>query len=266
VLFVMQRPDEAYKQFQLAADEDPASELPSVAMGWLFGQSGDRQKANDWMERALRESPDDARSHLGMAAWLMQQGELERGLAEARTALHRAPDSYEARLLCAFLAWSQADYSAAEEILQALHQENPDDLTVSCQLVLVLADQADSAKHELATKLSQANLESFPSSPDVRATTGWVYFRTGQFDKAEKILQLALSDAAGQPQTVYYLASVLAAQGRTPEAKILLEKVISASEAFVFRPRAEELLKQITEGPSQPVAARAPAGNGDTSP
>jgi Flp pilus assembly protein TadD len=79
------------------------------------------------------------------------------------------------------------------------------------------------------------------------ATLGWTYYRTGRIDEAEVALRKANSLGRPTPDTLYFLARVMADRGRKEDAKMILESPIMKSPgAYLMRKEAEALLAELS--------------------
>ena len=65
---------EAHQELQRAAKEDATLEPAAVSMGWLYSRAGNPKKAEEWMDYAVKSAPDSLPIHMGVAAWLLEQG------------------------------------------------------------------------------------------------------------------------------------------------------------------------------------------------
>lgn len=250
VLLALGMETQAHDHFRRAAADDPTLDPSAVAMGWWYARHGDDQKASHWMNEAVTKAPEDPRAHVGIGAWLLQQGRLDQAKMHADTAAQLDPESGDAQLLVAMVARYRKDYDAAEKWLRKLHERSPQDFQISNQLVLVLAEQADPRKRHRALELAQTNLKDYPSSQAALATAGRVYFQLQRYDDAQRVLALARARGRLAPDAAYFLASVLAKQQRTAEAAKLLKQLLAQQQHFVFRGQAEDLLSQVAGGAS----------------
>ena len=57
-LFRLDLPDAAYKELKKAATDDAALESPDVMMGWLYASAANPKKAGEWMDQAIKQSPN----------------------------------------------------------------------------------------------------------------------------------------------------------------------------------------------------------------
>jgi len=94
---------------------------------------------------------------------------------------------------------------------------------------------------------AQINARVFPEQVEALATLGWTYYRTGRIDEAEANLRKANSLGRPTPDTLYFLARVMADRGRKEDAKMILESpVMKSVGARLMRKEAESLLAELS--------------------
>jgi tetratricopeptide (TPR) repeat protein len=253
VFFRLGKVDEAYKTLIQACKDNPALEPPAVSMGWLFSQSGDPKKAEEWFEFAQKADPGSARARMAYAAWLLDQGRVPKARTEIDESVKLDPTLKEAQRLRGLIAWHMRDLVGVEKILEPLHHDTPADSTVANLLALALLDQEDAAKRKRGQELAELNVVQFPRSHEVLATLGWAYFRAGRIDEAVQKLRAAVHQVRTTPDIAYYLARVLAEKGQPDDAMRLLQSATKLPGAFAHRSEADALLKSLAqEKPKQP--------------
>jgi tetratricopeptide (TPR) repeat protein len=239
----------AVKELETAVKDEPSLPPAAITMARLYTEQGDHKRAGQWMQYALKRDPRNPRVHLGMAAWLFEQGKAEEARRYADTAGGLAPDSRELKWLRGLIARRLKDYRQAETYFQALHDETPGDREASNQLALVLVEQPDKSKQSRALQLAEINARLQPDSPAALSTLGWVYYRLGRLDEAERVLQAAAPGNNLSAETAYYLAHLLANRGRIEPAKQLLKAALDAGKDFILRQDAQELFNQLAKNP-----------------
>jgi Flp pilus assembly protein TadD len=216
-------------------------------MGWLYTQKGDPKKAGEWFDYARKVEPASARVRLARAAWLLDQGQATAARSEIDEAVKFDPGSKEARKIQGLIAWHLRDLAGAETIFEPLHRDAPADPVAANLLALVLVEQEDAAKRSRGLQLADVNTVQFPRSHEALATLGWALYRAGRLDQAEQKLRAAVAGVQTTPDIAFYLARVLADQGRTDDARKLLETATKLPGAFAHRDDAAALLKTLTK-------------------
>jgi tetratricopeptide (TPR) repeat protein len=245
-LFSLGQHDQAYKELQQAVNQDGALEPATIMMGWLYAKAANPQKAEEWMDYAVKAAPESVAVHKGRAAWLLEQGRADEAQTQAQTAARLDSKSVEIKRLLGLAARERKDFGQAEQVFQALALESPGDAWVRNQLALVLAEQADESKRRKALELSELSVRQDPNAVDALVTLGTVYYRLKRLDDAEKVLQAVLYSGKANSDAAYILAHVRADRGRLDSAPELLKTALAAPGLFIFRKDAEQWLDRLT--------------------
>jgi Tfp pilus assembly protein PilF len=90
-------------------------------------------------------------------------------------------------------------------------------------------------------------VERFESSPQpaFRDTLGWVYYKTGETDKAVSILKDVVKQAPNVSVFRYHLGMAYHKQGNLTDAKIQLAKALEGKNDFIGKDEARTVLQQI---------------------
>lgn len=279
-LFGMQKPDEAFKELQTAADLSKELPPPEITMGRLYHQTGHPDDAAIWMNKAIAQSPNSLVSRLGVAQWQWEIGELEQARNNATAALKIKPDSLEGQVLAGVISRFQKDLAAAEEYLQAAYLASPANPMAANQLALVLADQADEGKRRRALELAENNARQFNNNADIAATLGWVYLQQGRNDDAARVFKAVANSGRINADTAYFMAVLSHRASNDAEAIATLRSAIDSRGPFAYRDEAKQLLAELESknpaaasasdeqpmpqpvaGGARPTAAAAPAGS-----
>jgi tetratricopeptide (TPR) repeat protein len=237
--------DGALQRLRQAAKADTALPAPEAMLGQLYERAGDRQIAKKWMADALTAAPKDLKTRLAVTKWALETGQLDEAQKQAVAAMRIDPKSTDAEFLRGATAMFQKDYRAAELVLDSAMARSPGNAPISNGLAIALVEQDDAAKKQRALEIAQGNARRFPKSVVAASTYGWVLYRLGRLDDAEKALAAAAAGTSDNADTAFIVATVSDARGRKAEAKKLLETALAGSHAFLFRQEAEELLQQL---------------------
>jgi len=132
-------------------------------------------------------------------------------------------------------------YPAARAAYEAVLQLSPDDGDTLNDLANVLILQKDPA----ALKMAERALSQSPGKARVIGTTGWAAYQAGQTERALQLLRDARLRDPANPDTRFFLATVLAQTGRKTEAREELESALRGGRVFASSKEAEALLKTL---------------------
>jgi tetratricopeptide (TPR) repeat protein len=249
-LFGLDQIDDAYAQLVQAQKDDPNVEPATVSMGWLHYRKGNEDEAADWMKRAETEEPNNPRVHVAVGSWLLEQNRVDEATGHAETLEQLAPQSPDLKMLRGSIAQAQNDYAEAERQFDSLLKQTPGNLAASNRLALALIEQSEQEKRQRALELAQANARQQPNSTEALSTLGWVLYKMGRLDEAERVLQASVAGGRASANTAYYLAHVLSDRGRLPQVRKLLHAALATKGPFAYREEAEKWLGEI--GPGTP--------------
>ncbi|MCE5302207.1 MAG: tetratricopeptide repeat protein [Planctomycetaceae bacterium] len=238
----------ALEKLKDAAKVDSNLLTPEAILAQLYEQAGDRENAKKWMAKALAAAPKDHNTHFVAGQWALETSQFDEAQKQAAEALQCDPKSLRAKVLCGIVALFQKDYPAAERYFEAAHLQAPREFAPSNDLALALIEQKDDAKKNRALQYAESNVQQYQQSPraaEAAATYGWVLYKLGRLDDAERALNAAVSGGSSNTDTAYYLARVAVERGRDSQAKQLLESALKNNAPFSMRPEAEKLLEQL---------------------
>ena len=183
LLFKQQRGEEAAKRLRQARETQPdyAIQLYLIeAEAWSKQQ--DNQRAWQVIEQALEQFPEDLNLLYTRAMLAEKRDNLPLLEQDLRFILEREPDNAMALNALGYtLADRTTRYAEARELIEQAYQLNPDD-------------------------------------PAVLDSLGWVNYRQGNLDEAERLLRKALQEFPDH-EVAAHLGEVLWAQGKQKEAR-----------------------------------------------
>ena len=175
----------------------------------------------------------------------METQQLDEALKQAIASMEIAPDMSQVEFFRGLVALFQKDYRTAESFLEPLFQKHPDNIAASNNLALALIGQNDESKRRRALEYAEGNAKKFPKASLTLSTYGWVLYRLGRLEDAEKTLSPLCSDENVTIDTAYYMARVWVDRGHKAEAKKLLEVALKHTRVAMFQREAEELLQEL---------------------
>jgi tetratricopeptide (TPR) repeat protein len=130
-------------------------------------------------------------------------------------------------------------------IYQKVLQHYPDDWLAANNLAFLISETGNSKASlqralELALRAEKAN----PGSPFVQDTLGWIYYKLGNPNKAEKEISKAVKKMTKSGMIRYHLAVVEHDLGKNNNAKENFKRAISGSNDFMGKEKAEILYKK----------------------
>jgi Tfp pilus assembly protein PilF len=244
-LFQQKDAEGALKKLKESAKVEAATLTPEAILAQLYQQAGDKENAKKMMEAALAAAPNDLQTRLVAAQWALETGQIEKAQEQAAAAMQIDPRSLEAKILRGVVALFQKDYPAAERYFESAHLQSPRNFAASNNLALALIEQKNDAKRRRAAEYAENNAQQYPKVAEAASTYGWVLYKIGRLDDAEKAFQVAISGGQFSPDTAYYIARLSVDRGRNAQAKQWLEGALKSTQPFAMRQEAQALLDEI---------------------
>lgn len=232
-----------------ASKVDPQLLTPEAILARWFAQSGKPKDAETWIIAALNIAPKDARTRVVAAQWAFENGRLEDAKKQAEAARRLDPKSFDAKIISGLVAYFQKDYRTAETYFQSALNDAPNELkfAASNNLALALIEQNDEPKKAYAYDLASKNASKYQRRADALSTYGWVLYRRGQLDDAEKVLVAVARSGSMTADAAYYFACVLKDRGQDVAARRWLEGALRTAAPFQHREEAKALLQKLPE-------------------
>ena len=240
---------DAFEYFKKARELSDQAPYPYVALGRLFTQDDELDKARKAFEKAYEETDGEPATARAYAEWLIQQRDFTKADEVATALLAKDENSVANLLLVGVLAHMRGDEARAEQMLNRALSLEPGNANATNWLALILIDSDDSADREKALRHAMLNARGYPNNSQANITLAWVLYKMGRKEDAQTALQKGVQAGNVSPDSTYLVAEMMADQGRKEDARRLLANVIANTKnLFVLRDRAEKLLEQLQDG------------------
>ena len=200
-----------------------------LELAWLYRETGHSADACDLLRRLVRKRPDDATLRMTAARALIENGDREEGLANARKALAIDPASAAARgfLASAFIE-DGAFEDAERQVLEGL-RVHPDD----AGLLVVFADLRHAqGRFDEAEALAGRAVELEPDVPWTWECRSRLELRSGKVAAAVESARAALARDERHLESHAALGLALAAAGDRAGALAEAELVAEYDEGL----------------------------------
>ncbi len=240
-LLLSQRPADAAKVFQRAVEEH-SSPQPNPAFHYHLAAALAMDDRTDEALAAARQAAElkaDSPQYLARVAWVLYRGKRNEAARKAYLDLierfdddHRSADTREvlrdARLMLSNLLVEEGDLPQAEEWLEQVLDEFPDDPGASNDLGYLWADQHKHLQRSL--RMIRLAVEAQAENVAYRDSLGWVLRRLGRHQEAVAELERAAAgDEPPDPVILDHLGDAYQAAELPQKAKDAWQR---SAEAF----------------------------------
>jgi putative PEP-CTERM system TPR-repeat lipoprotein len=232
------------KVHEFAADDpnNPTYDLLSAA---LYENAGRREEARAVLEKAAAAHPSDAVLAVALAGIYSRIGEPAKAEALIKSRLKDDPGNASLHAFLASFYQSGAKLDDAIREYQQAAASRPNDAAVLNDLGWLYRQQGDLAK---AREFAERALVLAPLSAPIEDTLGWVLLAQGDTARALAYLTAANAGEPRDPTIRYHYAVALGRNGRSEDARKVLEDLLSSGAAFADKSEAEKLLQQLKNG------------------
>ncbi len=152
-----------------------------------------------------------------------KQGDMQAAMATANSGLRMFKNDTDLLYSRAMLHGALDDIHALEKDLQKILQSDPQNPDAMNALGYTWADN-DINLDQAYDYIKQAH-EQKPNDKAILDSVGWIYYKKGDLDKAEKYLRLAIENNTRDAESYHHLIEVLEKQGNNSEAGKLKARV-----------------------------------------
>ncbi len=279
----------ALKEFQAAVANDKKSISADLALALLLeeeARTGDKdsdetkkfhEMAKGEITKAVTQKSGDPSTVLptllAAARWAIDTEQAADAVTYADMALQQDKTSLEAWYLKGVASRLAKDVKTAEDCLNYVYSQQPNNFAAANQLAQVLSEQnsgadIDKDKQKRGLAIAQMNYQVFGNDRqnvaqalESAATFGWCLYLMGPDYRlqAAKVMQAIVNTGVVSADGLYYIARLTNDQeGKTKEAVDLLKAALANGRQFVHRQEAEAMLARIDKAAPTPAIGPPP--------
>ena len=174
---------------------DPTNAESLTALGILYGQHGQLEKALRPLQRAVELAPQSPQTLYNLAFTYYQLKRFADARGPLQTAVERWPDVFPLNALYGAILFNLSEMPAAYQVLHHAHQLNPQDAGATAllyQSALELAQRPEqNSGNADALRYLQEAAALAPGDPEPHRRMAAIYRRIGQIQKADQEEQRA---------------------------------------------------------------------------
>ncbi len=251
ILFLLQRPDDAYRELQQCRQDDPTAEPAELVIGQLYALQYDFDNAEKWLTKAVQALPQDVRVRRVLAGYLLDRGRREEARPHLETVQRLDPEGRETRALTGYYARHARDLATARQIFEELVRDYPNYPFATVNLAVLLAESDEEKARQRAVALAENHARAHPQLADARALLAYTLYKAGRRSDAERVARSTFGLGTISPDAAYFLALALdspdAPAENRAEIKNLLQAALNSKEPMFYRAEAQKLLDEIVK-------------------
>ena len=258
-LLVSERYEESAKIFQRGIDEHVAPADDPMFHYFLAAALAMAEKHDEALTAARQAATLNDKS-IPIAArvpWILyhakrydEAGQAYRELLARFDSDHQSGETRKelktARLILSNIAVMKNDLPQAEEWLEQVLDEYPDDISAKNDLGYLWADQNKNLERALA--MIQEAVGAEPENAAYRDSLGWVYFRLGRFDEAVVELKKAVEVEEPDGVILEHLGDAYQAAGKADLARETWQRALERLEKSQEADKAQRVKQKLSGG------------------
>ncbi|MCO6059861.1 tetratricopeptide repeat protein [Pseudomonas sp. MOB-449] len=203
-------------------------------------ESGHPDEAEARLAKARETQPDYAiQLYLIEAESLAERQQPERAWKVIHEGLQQFPDDLNLLYTRAMLAEKRNDLAQLEKDLRFIIEREPENAMALNALGYTLADRT--TRYDEAKQLVEQAHKLNPDDPAILDSLGWVNYRMGNLDDAERLLRQALQEFPDH-EVAAHLGEVLWARGKQVEArKVWADALQKQPDSAILRDTLQRL-------------------------
>ena len=215
-------------------------------LGFVQGSLKSYPAAEAALQKAIDLQPMWPPPHQSLAGIYLAQGKKQEAIQKYEASLQANPRNAAAYLSLGLLYEKDRQFDNAMQVYERALTADPNFWFAANNLAFLLSEFSDQkADLDRALELSQKALKQRPGDPAILDTIGWVYYRLGDFSKAQGLIEQALAGAPDSAILNYHMGMALYKTDQIEEAREKLEKALAGDDEFTGRKEAEETLNKI---------------------
>lgn len=238
------KPDKAMTRLRDILKKQPDHLFVHELMAEVHITQKQYNDAEKELREAIRVNPKWNTPYRNLANLYLVRGDFSAAEGIYRQGLHEIPGDTQLLLSLAEAYERTRNFDKAMGAYEDILQKNPDmDIAINNLASLLTDYKGDAGSLKRARELA-IHFESAPQ-PAFRDTLAWIYYKTGEVDKAIALSEKIVKQAPDTHVFNYHLGMAYYKKGDMPSAKIYLTKALEGKGTFPGADEARATLKQI---------------------
>lgn len=220
----------------------------STILGECYLKLGKSDLAATAFDKAIANNPLSQAPYIHRAKLYAEQKNNGKALEILKTAAEKIPTDISAAMLEADIMRINGDYKGALELYDAILKNNPKTVAASNNMAAIIADHEYAAPEALQKAQRAAEQFADSDNPLFLDTLGWVYYRQGKFEQAQRIMERSLQiNPKPSAETHYHYGTILWKNGDTEKAKEELTMATADGNNYPELENAKKIYKELMQ-------------------
>jgi tetratricopeptide (TPR) repeat protein len=224
------RKQDAIQAVEAAIKRSPPSAALYILAGRAYVASGDPARAEELLKKAIDLDPAKLQAYGLLGQLYISQRRLGDAKDQYTELTKKNPRSVAVSTMLGMILEAQRDLPAAEAQYQKTLGLDAEAAVAANNLAWLYV--SSNRNLDQALQLAQTAAKQLGELPQVNDTLGWIYYRKGMFQPAVKHLEKSIQKDATDASVHYHLGMAYAGDGEFEKARKSLQKALSMSTSF----------------------------------
>ncbi|PJA96527.1 MAG: hypothetical protein CO129_06065 [Ignavibacteriales bacterium CG_4_9_14_3_um_filter_34_10] len=239
LMFDLKKYNELESNLLKAAEKYPENFVINLLLGLSFGQSNKHAVAYEYLVKAAKINPNDITALHALGFTLQQLKRNEEAIPFLKDALKIQPNNIEILSTLGLVYEGLKYWNKSDSLYEYILIKEPDNALILNNYAYSLSERGDSLSYAL--DMSKKAIDSDPENASYLDTYGWIHFKLGNYNEAEKFIQKSVNKEPDNSTLYDHLGDVLNTQGKK---KMAIQNWKKALELDQARKEIQEKIKK----------------------
>lgn len=236
--------ENAIQRVQQQLEKNPDSALAHFLEGRIYAAQGKWDLAETALTKTLSLDANFSNAYSVLASTYVATNKLPQAASQLETLLSKTPDNRRALMTLGLIYEKMHDFPKARDAYEKLISLTPEFAPALNNLAVLYAEHLNEL--EKADKLAQKARKLQPTDASIADTSGWIFYKKGDYQQAVTLLQESAAKAPNEPQIQYHLGMARYMMGQKEAARTAFQQAANSTTDFPDREEAQRRLGLMT--------------------
>ncbi len=216
LLFEAQEFEQAAVEMKKAVQKFPDDFIDNLILGLALSQQNDIEGAARALEHAVKLNPNDLTALNAYGFALNQQSRNDAAVVYLEKVLYLDSTNIQALSTLAMIYDGQGDFEQSDSLYEEALNVDPENPLIANNYAYSLSERE--LQLDRALKLAQFAIEKDPENSSYLDTIGWVYYKLGEYTKAEEYIIKAIEQDSDNAVLFDHLADIYDKMNKSDKA------------------------------------------------